>query len=325
MTSLTLNGFLNSSVTNNIADLRAQIADRSEEATTGFQADLVTHLNGRIDQALLGEKAIRENADDRSRLDLRGARLSITNNALTSIHELTSGIQFDMQSAIGSEDDQQARLVAGEAKAALGDALNRLNARHGERFLFSGNATATPPYLDADVLLDDLRTIAAGALDEADFATQVQTYFEDPAGGFQTTFYQGDQSASDPDSVLANQEAFANLFQGLALTALSGTGEGVPFAQAGTPALDAALAKLEQGRTGIVDVQAGIGIRQASIEAEDLLLEREETLLTLAFTEIAGKDQYEAATQLRELEANLEASYLLTSRLSDLSLLNYLR
>ena len=29
--------------------------------------------------------------------------------------------------------------------------------------------------------------------------------------------------------------------------------------------------------------------------------------------------------QLRELEANLEASYLLTSRLSNLSLLNYLR
>ena len=53
-------------------------------------------------------------------------------------------------------------------------------------------------------------------------------------------------------------------------------------------------------------------------------LENEQTLLNQAFIDLAGKDQFEAAAQLRELEANLEASYLLTTRLSNLSILNFL-
>jgi len=47
--------------------------------------------------------------------------------------------------------------------------------------------------------------------------------------------------------------------------------------------------------------------------------------MSATFNRLTARDQYEAATELRELERNLEASYLLTSRLSNLSLLNYLR
>ena len=107
--------------------------------------------------------------------------------------------------------------------------------------------------------------------------------------------------------------------------ALSNTSENQPFARAGTPALDQALSRLEGARTALVDIQAGVGIRQTSLQDQQAVLSREETLLAAAFIDLAGKDQYEAATELRELEANLEASYLLTSRLSNLSLLNYLR
>ncbi len=83
--------------------------------------------------------------------------------------------------------------------------------------------------------------------------------------------------------------------------------------------------RLDRGRTLLVDVEASIGIRQDSLLSELDLLGREKVLLTSSFQDLTGKDQYEAATQLKELEANLEASYLLTSRLSNLSLLNYLR
>jgi flagellar hook-associated protein 3 FlgL len=88
--------------------------------------------------------------------------------------------------------------------------------------------------------------------------------------------------------------------------------------------LDTALVRLERGRTELVNIQANVGMRSANLQNELSLLEREQTLLNQAFTDLAGKDQYEAATQLRELEANLEASYLLTTRLSNLSILNFL-
>jgi flagellar hook-associated protein 3 FlgL len=37
------------------------------------------------------------------------------------------------------------------------------------------------------------------------------------------------------------------------------------------------------------------------------------------------RDQYEAASELKQLETGLEAAYTLTARLSNLSLLNYMR
>ena len=242
-----------------------------------------------------------------------------------SIRDLTEGLSLEMHAAIGIEDTQRQNTVAAEAREALDEVLSRLNVRHGERYLFSGDATATAPFLDADTLLNDLRVIAAGATDEADFATQVQTYFDDPAGGFQTSFYQGTQTASDGDAVLANQTAFSDMFMGLAIMSLNEPGAVEPFAAVGTPIMDVALERLERGRTLMVDVEAGIGIRQDSLRAELDLLGREALLLTSSMQDLTGKDQYEAATQLKELEANLEASYLLTSRLSNLSLLNFLR
>ena len=325
MNSLSLNGFLSTALSNSISELRTQIADRAQEATTGRQADLISHLNGRIDHALLGDKALKENADDQARIELRQIRLSLSENAMGSIRGLTEGLSLEMQDAIGIEDVDRQNTVAAQAREALDEVLSRLNVRHGERYLFSGDATATQPFQDADVVLTDLRTIAAGAVDEADFAAQVQTYFDDPAGGFQTNFYQGTQTASDGDAVLPNQGAFSDMFMGLAIMSLAEPGSVEPFAMVGTPAMDAALERLDRGRTLLVDVEAGIGIRQASLQSELDLLGREAVLLTSSFQDLTGKDQYEAATQLKELEANLEASYLLTSRLSNLSLLNYLR
>ena len=325
MNSISLNGFLNASTLNSVSTLKDRIAASAQEATSGLQSDLVGHLNGRIDRALLSDQAMKDNAADQARIDLRNIRLDITDNTLTSLRDLTGGLTLEMQSAIGVSDVPRQNAVAAEAKEALTEALSRLNVRHGERFLFSGDATAPPPFGDAETLLLDLTNIGLAAVDEADFAAQVQAYFDDPAGGFQTTFYQGTQTASDADAVLANQSGFAEMFQGLAILALSNTSENQPFAQVGTPALDQALSRLEGARTALVDIQAGVGIRQSSLQDQQSLLEREETLLSAAFLELAGKDQYEAATELRELEANLEASYLLTSRLSNLSLLNYLR
>lgn len=325
MTSISIQGFLSTALSNSITELRTQIADRAQEATTGEQADLVKHLNGRIDFALLGDQAVKDNADDQARIDLRNIRLELTENALGSVRDLTGDLTLRMQSAIGISDTTVQQTVAREARETIDEMLSRLNVRHGERYLFSGDATATAPFLDAETLLNDLTTLAGTAVDEADFAAQVQTYFDDPAGGFQTTFYQGTPTASDPDAVLPNQAAFSDVFLGLSILALSGPDYPVPYAAVGTPALDTALSRLERGRTLLVDVEAGIGIRQDSLANEKALLVREETLLKSSFIELAGKDQYEAATQLKELEANLEASYLLTSRLSNLSLLNFLR
>ncbi|MEO1304650.1 MAG: hypothetical protein AAFV37_06715, partial [Pseudomonadota bacterium] len=199
---------------------------------------------------------MQDNREEQTRLALRGIRLSLVDNTMTSLQDLTSGLQINMLNAIGTGEAEAQDLVATEAENALEEVVSRLGARNAERFLFSGDATATPPFQDPSVLLDDLRAIAAGAIDEADFAAQVDFYFDDPTGGFQTNYYQGAQTASDPESVVANQPEFRDLIQGLAIMALSHNGSGEPFARGGTPAMDQALERISRGRTNLVETQA---------------------------------------------------------------------
>ena len=48
-------------------------------------------------------------------------------------------------------------------------------------------------------------------------------------------------------------------------------------------------------------------------------------VLTQSFNQMTARDQYEAASELKQLETSLEASYTLTARLANLSLLNFMR
>jgi flagellar hook-associated protein 3 FlgL len=77
--------------------------------------------------------------------------------------------------------------------------------------------------------------------------------------------------------------------------------------------------------TQLIGQRGDIGSSLDRIATAQQMLDTEETLLKTAFNDITARDQFEAATELRELERNLEASYLLTSRLANFSLLNYLR
>ena len=79
------------------------------------------------------------------------------------------------------------------------------------------------------------------------------------------------------------------------------------------------------GQTSIIQRQGDLGLIQERIALEQSSLEVEETILTQSFNDMTARDQYEAATELSLLETNLEAAYMLTARISNLSLLNYLR
>ena len=78
------------------------------------------------------------------------------------------------------------------------------------------------------------------------------------------------------------------------------------------------------GVTELVGLRASLGLTQSQISRAQDTLDTEETVLTNALNTLTARDQYEAASELEQLEASLEASYLLTSRLANLTLLNYL-
>ncbi|MBU4568360.1 MAG: hypothetical protein KJ833_05285 [Alphaproteobacteria bacterium] len=308
-----------------VATLRENITQTAEESTTGRYSDLTAHLSGRIGTAMLSQKAVDDIAFRREQLSLREGRLDVTQQSLGLIHDRVLGLDTRMREALANGNELSQGLTARDAKAALGNVFNMLNVRFGERFLFAGDATATQPLGSPDELLADLRNLADTAIDAADFAASLDTYFNTPGGGRQTSMLQSSPNASDPDAVTANDPALVGLISGLAMMALSDPDTSPALLKTDPDIVQAGAERVTSGLTALTNVRADRGVIQEQIEVEKQSLNVEETIFTIALNNLSVRDQYEAATTLKQLESTLEASYLLTSRLSSLSLLNYLR
>ncbi|MGH6913532.1 MAG: flagellin, partial [Geminicoccales bacterium] len=70
---------------------------------------------------------------------------------------------------------------------------------------------------------------------------------------------------------------------------------------------------------------ARTGQNQALVAANQERLEVAKGLYNRQIVELERRDPYEAATILTTLEQQLEASYLITARMNELSLTSYLR
>ena len=79
------------------------------------------------------------------------------------------------------------------------------------------------------------------------------------------------------------------------------------------------------GGNGRVTLAARIGTVEAQIEAARTRNSAEETALGIFRSEIGSVDSYEAATRLEQARSQLESLYLITARVSRLSLTEFLR
>ncbi len=320
-----LNSHVSATLSDAIADMRARISRTSQEAVTGRFSDLTAQLDGRIGDAMLGSKALDDLSGERAVLSLRETRLDLIQSTLSGVQSASAGLATRLETSLGLGDRATTDLAANDAAAALSQVFSALNVRHGERYLFAGDATSTAPLPDPEALLSDLRSIAMAAPDGASLNAAVATYFNDPAGPWHQTVYAGSATVSDPDAITATAPALTELISGLAVLALARPEEGLPLFQNDPAILQQTAAKLRAGDEGLLALRADRGVAQQTIARNLASLDIEETLLSKAFNGMTARDQYEAASHLRELETNLEAAYLITSRISNLTLLNFLR
>lgn len=308
-----------------IAEMREQISKTSTEAVTGRYSDLTSHLNGSVGKAMLSQKAVLDIDAQRAQYNLRESRLEIVQRNLALIHDASGDLDTRLQSALGFGNENDLHLAARDAEAALQQVFVSLNTRHGERYLFAGDATSTRPFSSVDDLLSDIRAIATAAPDAATFEADLDAYFNDPVGPWQQGIYSGTATASDPDAVPGTHPAITELVSGLATLALAQEGQTPNLFQQDASILHNAANTLATAKTALTDLRADRGVIQEQIALAKQSLDTEETILTQSFNNLTARDQYEAAAELKELESKLEASYLLTSRLAGLSLLNFLR
>ena len=316
-----------------IGGLKARLDIVSREAVTGVQADITKATNGLTGQAHIIFKALSD-IDQGERLgSMSKTRLDMTTGAVSGARAAMNGISTRAVIALESGGATGITILSEEAEGNLRSVMGALNVQQGSRNLLSGAATDQLTYASPDVLLDDIRNImqTAGSADNIEAA--IETYFESPTGGFQTNIYQGSDRNAPPMNIGDGQtvemplrgddKAFRDTLRGLVTLATAAEAPIGPdgFRQIFTAGAGAA----GNGESGLIETEGRMGILQESLNRAQERQQAERASLTTAYQSLVGRDQFEAASELKQLEVALESSYIITSRISGLSLSNYLR
>ncbi len=317
-----------------ISHLKNDLAVTSREAVTGRREDLTVATGGNIGNAHLLQKSLNDVTAGQQRLALVEGRISLIDGALEATRNITNNIGVRSLSALSIGDQIGFSAISREAEADLSEIFAVLRVRQGDRNLFSGDATTATPLAPVETLLADVQGIIASAANSSDAITALDTYFNDPAGGFETTIYQGGSNPVAhmilPDgskigsALRANDTSLKDVLRGLATFAALENG---PFSAASSEyevLYRNASENSTRGEAALIKVQADLGVASGQVTRSQDRLSQERLVTTKAFEAIVGRDQYEAATRLSQIETQLQAAFAITARLSNLSLTNYL-
>lgn len=312
------------------AAIRERLTAARTEAVTGRAADPARAAGGDVGRVQRLEASLDYATTRADALAFASTRLMAGQDAMTAIRETAQGVGLGLTVALGSPAPQALEAAWAEASSALPATLSRLNASFGGRPLFGGNTGEAPLAPLAD-LVAELDALAAGAPDADAAIAAVDAWFAD-GGGFLASIHRGGDGPGAevelaPGERLrlgppASDPAFRDVLRGLALAHVA---LAQPDDAAQRTVLEAAATALQGGSDRLVALQAETGVAEERVERARLGHEARIVTLQSGLDALIGRDQAEAISEMRMLETQLEAAYLTTARLANLSLVSFLR
>lgn len=313
--------------------LRAQMNELSVEATTGLVADKSQRLKGNYVQIAGIESRLSQIAAFRT---VTAEQLILTNGMQTALDAVTSrslALSESLLAAVSSQSELRIASLAEDANRTLSAVFSALNARIGERSLFSGKATGTETYGDPEDMMIALENAvaASGAVSSGDVANAVEAWFADPTG-FEATTYRGgavnDAVPIGPGEtaqidVIGTDPALVSMIKGVAMMALLGRGVLAGSVVARSDVMQRSAESLAGTQELLAGLGARLGTTQAAMQNAATRNDAEKNTLEEARLNLLSVDQYEVAAKYQETQGQLSALYTLTTRASKLSLVDY--
>lgn len=331
-----------------IMRLQARLIEAQKELGSGRHADVGLTLGASTGKVITFRQEL---SVTQSIIDANGVVATRLKGSQVALQSMSDIAQEFLNSLVNTKTSTGvADTTAQKAQAALRSFIDAGNATIDGQYLFSGVNSDVRPFDDFYAALPSSNKQAFDAaflakfgitqsdpavsnissVDMASFvANEVAAQFGDPAWGTNWS------SASDKNiknrisrmemaetSVNANDPAFRSIASALTLVAESG------FADLSDSArqviIDKAIAQLGEGVTGIAKLQSSLGISQERIAASNEVMSLQKTLITTSIDDLEGVDPTELSTRMSNLMTQIETAYAITSRLNNLSLLNYL-
>lgn len=328
-----------------------------QEVASGRKADLYGDLGSRA--ASVMKLRIRE-ADTQTYMqsnNLIANKLQVTVNAMDKLRDTIQSVLettfFDT-----AQSGAAASLLQTQARAALDELTGTMNSNFNGEHIFAGLASQTTPltrWSDTNAATglspEDVITgiVGSGPTNSASvsaISAELDTIFAsadtgNPARNFEETFFNGTKAlggggvANDRITawvaagqeleygVQANDQAIRDTYKGLAmLTAVDSSSMDAETYDAWMAEVSDTLAA---GQEGLLQISARTGFNQEVVEKAQVQLTDLSLVQRNMITDYENVDPYEAITRMTNLERQLEATYQVTSRLSGLSILGFLR
>lgn len=315
------------------ADLKQQMMQLTNELASGQIADIRQVLDGNYGHLT----EITRQLETLSSYGVATTEATLfasgVQTALSRVEELGKDLSLEMLVTGTTSAGTNGSDMAKKAEQTLRGLVGALNTEHSGRNLFSGTATNRPPLASADLIMEELRSAMAGATAPDDMISAAKNWFADPAG-FASVIYQGSSddlapfALSDGENVniamRADDPTLRDMIRQAAISALasdpafglSGGAQSELFTKTATEMIGT--------HDGVISMRARIGFTEARIDTVTARNAATLTSLNQARNALVATDPYETATNLENVQFQLQSLYSVTVRMSQLSLVNFL-
>ena len=294
---------LQTTMSDAIQRTQQRLADVQRQLATGKTAPDLASLGSETTRHLSARSLVSRQEAEAAVAQRVGTTLSLYDAHLTAIDDTATELRAKIFEAIGTG---QSSGLAGSIEGAFDLVRASLNASEGGVPLFGGGQSDTAPFRPGS-LSDTVGVPAADAFANGQIRTSARV-----SDGLDLPFGQ-----------LADAVG-ARLFEAFRTLAEAGPiGETPDAAQ--TSALQAAITQIDDALQDVRGANAANGLRQSRLESLSARSEERLNVLRGVISENEDADLAEVAIELAQQQARLEASYSVFSRLSRLSLSDYLR
>lgn len=316
------------------ARLKDSIATLSNQMTTGQARDKLHHLNGNVSYLAALEQSLERAANRKDLAQTTATFLAAQQSIVAELGKTTRQVSADSQLLELTIDAAAIERFMREMSTAFSDAVRFLNTSFGDRTLFAGTRGDGPALADPDAIIAALVADIPVPVDPATLPDLIEAWFA-PGGGFDNHGYAGGRSipgAIDLGhgvvirlTVTAQDSAVRETLATLATGAVLGRGiPGVDGTAQRAILLQSTL-PLKAASQGLVDLSARLGVVEERAVIASSRAEAERTGLSIALADLLAVDPYESASKLEQAMNQLDTIYMITARLSRLSLADYLR
>jgi flagellar hook-associated protein 3 FlgL len=331
-----------------LSKAQQQLADAQLELSTGRHADVGRTLGVNTARAI----SLRNDMDNLQSLtdtnNMLAPKLEYTQSQLKGLADAAQTFLSDVIAARGSSQGAHVAKVA--ADDALKTLISAMNATYDGQYIFGGINTAAKPIADYYAMPAEANKVAVDTAYVTQFGinqsdpnvasltdTDVGTFIDGP---FATLFDKSNwtvnwSSASDSNiqsrispsekvetSVNANGDAIRGLAE--AFTMIADLGIESMNDNAQNVLLDKAMRLVSGSISSLDRLRSDIGVAQGRVSGANERLSIQTDILSKGISKLENVDPAEISVRITTLSTQMETTYALTARLSQMSLVKYL-